>query len=69
MVDQLTDLFRTTQKVKTQQVIKSPGQPCADIELAGYLVNVEDPVFLVLDLRIVQLLTLVLMDIYVILMI
>ncbi len=25
-VDQLTDLFRTTHKVKTQQVIKSRGQ-------------------------------------------
>ncbi len=71
MVDQIeiVDLFRTTHKVKTQQVIKSRCQPCADIELAGYLAKVEDPVFLVLDLRIVQLLTLVLMDIYVILMI
>jgi hypothetical protein len=36
-VDQLPDLFRTTHKVKTQQVIKSRGQPCGDIELAGYL--------------------------------
>ncbi len=59
-VDQLADLFRTTHKVKTQQVI--------------YLANVSGPVPLVLDLRITQTvsevpLTLVLMDIYVILMI
>jgi hypothetical protein len=34
-VDQSADLFRTTHKVKTQQVIKSRGQHCGDIELAG----------------------------------
>ncbi len=34
VVDQLADLFRTTQKVKTQQVVKSRGQHCGDIELA-----------------------------------
>jgi hypothetical protein len=39
MVDQLTDLFRTTHKVKTQQVVKSRGQHCGDIELVGYLAN------------------------------
>jgi hypothetical protein len=39
MVDQLADLFRTTHKVKTQQVVKSRGQHCGDIELAGYLAN------------------------------
>ena len=33
-VDQLADLFRTTHKVKTQQVVKSRGQHCGDIELA-----------------------------------
>ena len=33
-VDQLADLFRTTHKVKTQQVVKSRGQQCGDIELA-----------------------------------
>ncbi len=38
-VDQLADLFRTTHQVKTQQVVKSLGQHCGDIELAGYLVN------------------------------
>jgi hypothetical protein len=52
MVDQLADLFRTTHKVRTQQVVKSRGQYCGDIELAGYLANEADPVPLVLDLRI-----------------
>ena len=52
MVDQLADLFRTTHKVKTQQVVKSRGQMCGDIELAGYLANEAGPVPLVLDLRI-----------------
>jgi hypothetical protein len=32
MVDQLADLFRTTHKVKTQQVVKSRGHQCGDIE-------------------------------------
>jgi hypothetical protein len=44
--------FRTTHKVKTQQVVKSRGQQCGDIELAGYLTNEAGPVTLVLDLRI-----------------
>jgi hypothetical protein len=52
MVDQLADLFRTTHKVKTQQVVKSRGHHCGDIELAGYLANASGPVPLVLDLRI-----------------
>ena len=52
MVSQITDLFRTTHKVKTQQVTKGRGQRCGDIELAGYLENVSGPVPLVLDLRI-----------------
>jgi hypothetical protein len=52
MVDQIPDLFRTTHKVKTQQVIKSRGQYCGDIELAGYLANESGPVTLVMDLRI-----------------
>ena len=51
-VDQLADLFRTTHKVKTQQVVKSRGQHCGDIELVGYLDNATGPVSLVLDLRI-----------------
>jgi hypothetical protein len=34
------------------QVVKSRGQHCGDIELAGYLSNAADPVPLVLDLRI-----------------
>ena len=54
MVDQLADHFRTTHKVKTQQVVKNRGQHCGDIELAGYLVNAAGPVSLVLDLRIVH---------------
>jgi hypothetical protein len=52
MVDQIADLFRTTHKVKTQQVIKSRGHHCGDIELTGYLGNTAGPVPLVLDLRI-----------------
>jgi hypothetical protein len=52
VVDQLADLFRTTHKVKTQQVVKRLGQHGGDIDLAGYLVNTSDPVPLVLDLRI-----------------
>ena len=54
MVDQLADLFRTTHKVKTQQVVKSRGHDCGDIELVGYLANEAVPVPLVLDLRIVH---------------
>jgi hypothetical protein len=50
-VDQLGDLFRTTHLVKTQQVVKSRGQHCGDIELVGYLPNTSGPVPLVLDLR------------------
>jgi hypothetical protein len=52
MVDQFADLFRTPHKVKTQQVVKSRGQHCGDIELAGYLANEAGPVPLVLGLRI-----------------
>ena len=51
-VDQVADLFRTTHKVKTQQVIRSRGQHCGDIELSGYLANQAGPVPLVQDLRI-----------------
>jgi hypothetical protein len=51
-VDQFSDLFRTTHKVKTQQVVKSRGHHCGDIELTGYLVNESGPVSLLLDLRI-----------------
>ena len=42
----------TTHKVKTQQVVKSRGQHCGDLELAAYLANEAGPVPLVLDLRI-----------------
>ena len=51
-VEHLADLFRTTHKAKTQQVVRSRGQYCGDIELAGYLANAAGPVPLVLDLRI-----------------
>ena len=52
MVHQIADLFRTTHKIKTQQVVKSRGRHCGDIELAGYLANAAGPVPLVLDIRI-----------------
>ncbi len=52
VVDQLPDLFRTTHKLKTQQVVKIRGHHCGDIELAGCLVTAVGPVPLVLDLRI-----------------
>ena len=51
-VDQIADLFRTTHKVKTQQVVRRRGQRCGDIELEGYLTNATGPVSLVLDLHI-----------------
>ena len=51
-VEQLADLFRTTHRVKTQQVARSRSQRCEDIELAAYLANAAGPVPLVLDLRI-----------------
>jgi hypothetical protein len=51
-VDQRADLFRTTHRVKTQQVVKNRGQHCGDIELAGYLQNAVGTVPLELDLRI-----------------
>ncbi len=54
MVDQLTDLFRTTHTVKTQHVTKIRVRHCGDIELAAYLNNAADPVPLMLDLRIVH---------------
>jgi hypothetical protein len=54
VVDQLVVLFHTMHKVKTQQVIKSRGHHCGDIELAGYLPHTSDPVPLVLDLRVVH---------------
>jgi hypothetical protein len=52
-VDQLSDLFLTTHKVKTQRVARSRGHQCGDIELVDYLTNATGPVPLVLDLRIV----------------
>jgi hypothetical protein len=69
-VDQLADLFHTTNRVKTQQVSKNRVQDCGDVELAGYLANTTGPVPLMLDLHIVMtatgvVLTLVLTDIYI----
>ncbi len=67
MVDQLSDLFHTTDKVKTQEVVKSRGQHCGDVEVTGYLANVSGPVSLVMDLRMTVSevhLTPVLMDTY-----
>jgi hypothetical protein len=36
-VGQIAEPFRTTHKVRTQEVARSRGQQCGDIELAGYL--------------------------------
>ncbi len=52
VVDQLPDLFHTTHKVKTQQVVKIRGHHCVDIELTGYLANESGPVPLVIHLRV-----------------
>jgi hypothetical protein len=52
VVDQLPDLFRTTTKVETEQVVKNRGHHSGDIDPTGYLPNTTDPVSLVLDLRI-----------------
>ena len=49
-VEQLPDLLLTTHRVKTQQVAKSRGQWCGDIELASYLSKSVGSVSLVLDL-------------------
>jgi hypothetical protein len=51
VVGQLADLFRTTHTAKTQQVVRSRGHHCGDVELVGYLENTGDPMSLVLDLR------------------
>jgi hypothetical protein len=52
--EQLADLFRTTHRVKTQQVARSWGQGCGDIELSAHLADVAGPLQLVLDLRIAR---------------
>ncbi len=41
-----------THTAKTQQVVRSRGQHCGDVELVGYLANAAGLVPLVLDLRI-----------------
>jgi hypothetical protein len=53
-VEQLTDLFRTTDHTKTEHVTQIRGRQCGDIELAAYLTNTVGPVSLVLDLLIVH---------------
>jgi hypothetical protein len=52
VIDQISGLFRTTPKAKTQQVARSRGQRCGDSELSGYLANAAGPVPWVLDLHI-----------------
>ncbi len=47
MVGQLGDLFRTTHAAKTQQVVRSRGHHCGDVELVGYLENTGVPMSLV----------------------
>jgi hypothetical protein len=56
VVDQISDLFRTTHRVKTQQVPRNRGQGCGDIEFPVWLPReyTEGPVSLVLDLLIVH---------------
>jgi hypothetical protein len=50
-VEQLADLFHTTTTVlKTQQVARSRGMRCGDIELAVYLADAAGPINLVLDM-------------------
>jgi hypothetical protein len=49
VVGQLPDLFRPTHTAKTQQVVRSRGQYCGDVEIVGYLANAVGPVPLVLD--------------------
>ena len=51
-IEQIADLFCTTHKVKTQQVVRNRGQWCGDIDLTVYLPDGSGTVSLVLDLRI-----------------
>jgi hypothetical protein len=51
VVDQLTDLFRTTNHTKAQHITKSRGRHCGDIHLVTYLANTVGSVPLVSDLR------------------
>jgi hypothetical protein len=53
-VGQLPVLFHTTHTTKIQQVVRSRGQHCGDVDLVGYLANAVVPVPLVLDLHIDQ---------------
>jgi hypothetical protein len=51
-LQQTADMFHTTHKAKTQQVVKSQGQWCGDMDLVSYLDDTVGLVPLVLDLRI-----------------
>ena len=46
-IEQLAGLFRTTTMVKTQQMARSRGKRCGDIELTAYLADAVGPVNLV----------------------
>jgi hypothetical protein len=39
-LQQTADMFHTTHKAKTQQVVKSQGQRCGDMDLVSYLDDV-----------------------------
>ena len=58
VVKRIADLFHseicTTHNVTTQQVAKSRGQRCGDIQIVTYLPDASGPVSLVLDLLIVH---------------
>ncbi len=49
VVDQLVDIFHTTTKVKSPEVVRISGQRCGDIELTVFLTDVEGPVNLVIS--------------------
>jgi hypothetical protein len=52
VVEQITDLFHTTDKVKTHQMVRNRGQWCGDNDLVAYLADDAGTVPLTLDLRI-----------------
>jgi len=50
----LSELLRTTAKVKTSHVARSRGQKCGDIQLDAYIADAAGPAPLIMDLRIVH---------------
>jgi hypothetical protein len=54
VVGQLPEFFHTTHTAKIQQVVRSRGQYCGDVDLVEYLANASGDVPLVLDLLIVH---------------